>query len=1035
MTTVTNYKTQGTNLSDICNTVNQDYYGDVTTGYKQATIDIGTVLCSSTFSSVPGSIVPSGYSASINQYNTGAVSWTKSTVPSITYGFASSVSDMSSTGQYAVYGISNNSTSAATIYYSSNYGVSWGIATGVTGNYNFSAITMSGTGQNCCMIKESSGPIYISSNYGATWSSSGSLSTTWSDISMSYTGQYAVACIDGSTTTGKIYKSNNYGSTWTDVVLPAGYLGVWISIAMSGSGLFAIAFSNQTGQIYLSNDYGNSWSPIISISNVIFSMSMSYSGQYAVFGIITTVGLDLVLYYSSNYGITWTLSASTISKYGNGLIVSMSNTGQYVLACAYGGSQLCSFLSKDYGQTYSQGTYSFPSSPNNIRISGNGIYAITSCINNGIYYTSNTSTIYTSMELTTVFEPLYKYDSWNPTNSILGYWVAISMSYTGQYVIALDYNNNRLYYSSDYGVTWNVSSSITSAHTYSALSISSSGQYGICSPNLNSGLFGIWYSSNYGATWTKSATASTTYWQGSSISSGGKYAIASTVGTTRSYYSSNYGVTWTINAVSVPPWRLSAISGNGYAIATEVVNGGGGGGIYYSTNNGQTWTLSNADITVWKSLTISSSGQYAIAGDWKYNGGIGGGYTGHIYISVNYGVDWTLTLTLLNINPYKLTTSYSGQYAIVIGLYDDGIIQLNISKYSNDFGNTWTDITNTPLNSYNNSISISGSGQYAVLCNSSFSSNLGYIYSCIATNKIITPSLIYNTWTVTPSSATGAWSSVSMSSTGQYAIGCISSGKIYYSNTYGQSWTISSSVTGIWSSVSMSNTGQYAVGCIYSGKIYYSNTYGQSWTVSSSATGTWTSVSISGNGQYAVGCIYSGQIYYSNTYGQSWTVASSVTGTWTSVSISGNGQYAIGCVNPGYIYYSNTYGQSWTIASSGLSSPWYSVSIAGNGQYAIACDNDGLNGYIYYSINYGQSWTVSSSPNNLWISVSISGNGQYAVGCASPGIIFYSNTYGQSWNVTTSATGTWYSVAISGSGQYGIACVNGGQIYYCKATQ
>ena len=996
MTTVTNYKTQGTNLSNICNTVNQDYYGDVTTGYKQATIDIGTVLCSSTFSSVPGSIVPSGYSASINQYNTGAVSWTKSTVPSITYGFASSVSDMSSTGQYAVCGISNSSTAAATIYYSSNYGVSWAIATGVTGNFNFNAITMSGTGQNCCMIKDVSGPIYISSDYGATWSSSGSLSITWADISMSYTGQYAVACINGSTSTGKIYKSNNYGSTWTDVGLPAGYLGVWSSISMSGSGLFAIAFSNQTGQIYVSNDYGNSWSPIITISAQIFSMSMSYSGQYAVFGINNATNGNL--YYSSNYGITWTLSASTISQDGNGLIVSMSNTGQYALVCAYGGTQLRSFLSKDYGQTYSQGTYSFPSSPNNISISGNGIYAITSSTNNGIYYTSNTSTTYTSMEITTVFEPLYKYYSWNPTNSILGYWVAISMSYTGQYVIALDDNSNRLYYSSDYGVTWNVSPSITNTHYSSIISISSSGQYGICSPNSASGLVGIWYTSNYGATWTKSATASTTYWQGSSISSGGKYAIASTVGTTRSYYSSNYGVTWTINAVSVPAWVLSAISGNGYAIATQAGGGGSGGNLwpmYYSTNNGQTWTLSNAQTLAWKSLTISSSGQYAIASDSKFNNVLGA-YEGHIYISVNYGVDWTLTLTVANTNLTNLTTSYSGQYAIVIGLYDNGTIQLNISKYSNDFGNTWTDITNTILNYYNNSISISGSGQYAVLCNgnSSFSGTLGYIYSCIATNNIITPSLIYNTWTVAPSSATGAWTSLSMSNTGQYAIGCISSGQIYYSNTYGQSWTISSS-----------------------------------------ATGTWTSVSISGNGQYAVGCISSGQIYYSNTYGQSWTVASSVTGGWTSVSMSGNGQYAIGCVNPGQIYYSNTYGQSWTIASSGLSSPWYSVSIAGNGQYAIACDNDGANGYIYYSINYGQSWTVSSSPNNLWISVSISGNGQYAVGCASPGIIFYSNTYGQSWNVTTSATYNWYSVAISGSGQYGIACVNGGQIYYCKATQ
>lgn len=35
MSIVTTYKTLGANLTDICNTVNQSYYGDVTTGYKR----------------------------------------------------------------------------------------------------------------------------------------------------------------------------------------------------------------------------------------------------------------------------------------------------------------------------------------------------------------------------------------------------------------------------------------------------------------------------------------------------------------------------------------------------------------------------------------------------------------------------------------------------------------------------------------------------------------------------------------------------------------------------------------------------------------------------------------------------------------------------------------------------------------------------------------------------------------------------------------------------------------------------------------
>ena len=129
MTTVTNYKTQGTNLSDICNTVNQDYYGDVTTGYKQANIDIGTVLCSSTFSTVPGSIVPSGYSASINQYNTGA-NWNYSNANFNAY----SVS-ISASGQYGIacgYDY--------IIYYSSNFGIDWQFTSTPTSKWLYVAI-------------------------------------------------------------------------------------------------------------------------------------------------------------------------------------------------------------------------------------------------------------------------------------------------------------------------------------------------------------------------------------------------------------------------------------------------------------------------------------------------------------------------------------------------------------------------------------------------------------------------------------------------------------------------------------------------------------------------------------------------------------------------------------------------------------------------------------------------------------------------------------------------------------------------------
>ena len=50
---VTIYKAGGTNLSDICNTANHSYYGDISSNYNQNGIDVGTVLSLQTFSPAP----------------------------------------------------------------------------------------------------------------------------------------------------------------------------------------------------------------------------------------------------------------------------------------------------------------------------------------------------------------------------------------------------------------------------------------------------------------------------------------------------------------------------------------------------------------------------------------------------------------------------------------------------------------------------------------------------------------------------------------------------------------------------------------------------------------------------------------------------------------------------------------------------------------------------------------------------------------------------------------------------------------------
>ena len=77
----------------------------------------------------------------------------------------------------------------------------------------------------------------------------------------------------------------------------------------------------------------------------------------------------------------------------------------------------------------------------------------------------------------------------------------------------------------------------------------------------------------------------------------------------------------------------------------------------------------------------------------------------------------------------------------------------------------------------------------------------------------------------------------------------------------------------------MSATGQYQVAALSTGGIYYSSNYGQTWTTSDSGSYAWTSIATSASGQYQYAChsTSSGGVFMSVTYGQSWVLLPSKT--------------------------------------------------------------------------------------------------------------------------------------------------------------
>jgi len=113
---------------------------------------------------------------------------------------------VSSTGQYQIAAIAN-----VGIYRSSDYGVTWILATG-TSTPTWTAVAISASGQyQTAVANGGSISIYRSSDYGISWSTVSTVITgNFTAVAVSATGQYQIACI----TNVGIYRSTNYGINW-----------------------------------------------------------------------------------------------------------------------------------------------------------------------------------------------------------------------------------------------------------------------------------------------------------------------------------------------------------------------------------------------------------------------------------------------------------------------------------------------------------------------------------------------------------------------------------------------------------------------------------------------------------------------------------------------------------------------------------------------------------------------------------------------------------------------------------------------------
>jgi hypothetical protein len=238
----------------------------------------------------------------------------------IPYNFVTSIV-CSNDGKRVVYAHSNGSR----VNTSQDYGENWRLTSWISGNvfvgvsvtYNnfsgieFSDLTSSSNGKyligTATKNNPSSKSIVYSHDYGNNWYLSGSATTSSAtNVTSSSSGQYAIA-INGSSAGNNVHISNDYGVTWT---VPTFRLS---KISQSLSGKYAVGTTPT--QIYFSDNFGNTWTnKAISIANYGFDVSqnlnavkISGDGKRCVVSINPTTvdALNGGMLISRDFGTTW----------------------------------------------------------------------------------------------------------------------------------------------------------------------------------------------------------------------------------------------------------------------------------------------------------------------------------------------------------------------------------------------------------------------------------------------------------------------------------------------------------------------------------------------------------------------------------------------------------------------------------------------------------------------------------------------------------------------------------------------------------
>lgn len=730
------------------------------------------------------------------------------------------------------------------------------------------------------------------------------------------------------------------------------------------------------------------------------------------------------VYTSNNYGQTWIVNTSLGKKAFTGLCI--SETGQY-LVCSVQSDYI--YTSSDYGATWitqtSQGTLEWTY----VACSSSGKYVIGTADKN-IYLSSNYGKTFT-LSFTLISQEIVYLNSCACSSDFTTIG-ACESKFSGSDMV-------RTYLSRDFGATWVLS--VSSSSSYLSMSISSTGKYIM----LGTSTGGVFLSSDNGISYTQVYNNTNLSCSTVNVSANGKYLIAglsdgSAVGTV--YLSTDMGATW--SALSAPyssnSYMSAKISDSSQYIFA-VISGGvncivrGGVDLYdlsgistvnsgyldigYKTspNMSLVTALTSSSNLSWQGIGGSSDGQYLIA--TAYGSGL--------YRSSNWGNTWTQS-TQTSGNWENVSVSGDGMYALA---------NINANVYrSIDWGNTWALVATAtkPVSKV------------------SVSTNAQYMYFIAYNGKIYRSTDFGVTWEQTESDR--YWGNMSCSADGKYVYAATNNTNpptngIYVSSDYGVTFVKTTAPNSAWNGLCVCRNGEMVYAAINGGQVYKTGDYGATWQIlSASPSSDWYIMGGSETGKYVVS-VSSSYVRVSKDGGATWANVSTVNSTFNYTWIPRMGQYVYALTNGGKIHRmgtganlgdmvacpSGTYttGYKWkgtnTMAVAYNSGQQW-VSVAANqrgGKYVLACDF--VSGTVAMSTNYGVTWAAAPGlPTGSWQRVALSADGRYMYAANFGSTIWWSSNFGSTWTTYSIATGQWYGLETSSDGQYVAASfsTNGG---------